>query len=219
MLFFDIETKCFINLDTFADEFEIKAPENYKDPEKIHKYVEEKRKETFARLALDPDYSHIVSFACMERDNSPLPDETCMVSPSCATIQSPDDEPALLETVVEIMGRNHQFCGWNIIDFDFLFIARRCMRYGIRLRLPEMRRYKVDPVYDLMQVMFGWGAQKYKSLKTICKLYRLPTEALEGAGWSGADVAGLTFEQLELYNKLDVARLIVLYDMMKGIYF
>ena len=70
-LFFDLETKANPENLALAPEPQVSAPSNYKDPEKIARYIadaiETKKQELIDRAALDPDYGMIKSVGiCLE---------------------------------------------------------------------------------------------------------------------------------------------------------
>jgi len=107
--------------------------------------------------------------------------------------------------------------GYNILGFDLPYLLRRSMALGVRpARLPNLARYHTEPITDLMMILYNWGADKYKGLKQVARLYGVPNDCPDV---DGAMVKNMTPEQLHAYQVSDVKLLCRLYNMMNGVYF
>lgn len=224
VLVFDIETKALPEAEVFLPD--VSAPANYKDAEKIQAYKEEKRMETLKKAALDPDLGEIVAigYSIIDIDDAGhygFKQDDIQV----LTRSKFDDEFDMIrsfwnvvhETVVE----NHGIvCGYNVLDFDIPFIARRTLALcspGQQLPIMvvlETSRYQKSPVLDLYNVLYNFS--QGKGLKWIAKRYGIKP-LVEGV--SGADVEHLTEEEIVQYCRSDVWLTMVLFDGMNGIYF
>jgi predicted PolB exonuclease-like 3'-5' exonuclease len=204
MLIFDIETRA--NKDALQYIEEPSAPANYKDPDKISAYIENKREEQIERAALDPDYGEIIAIGTMNLMNAKV--ETFL--------GGGDMEPLLLAEFWD-MYQYHggKSCGYNIIGFDFPYILRRSMALNVLPTIrPDLRKYQTYPTLDLMGVLYNWG--QAKSLKWVCERYGIenPLPDLDGS-----KVAEMDSETLRAYVENDVQITYKLYTLMKGIYF
>jgi hypothetical protein len=231
-LFFDIETAA--NPTALALMPEPKAPGNLKDPVKIEAAVAEKKADQTAMAALDPDYARVRSIGWAVGDAEPViliaqvPPPLPFSPDPTAPAPEPIDPVALANAaearVIMLFWERYALsngvaCGFNILNFDLPFLMRRSMALGIslpRASRPDLRRFVTDPITDLMQIMYGWGAQPYKGLKTVAALYGLPVTA---PGVDGSQVANLTDEQLTEYQRSDVLVTRALHARMNGIYF
>lgn len=199
ILFFDIETTG----DPDAIEFvEVKAPANYKDPDKIAAYISEAKLDAYDKMALDPDYGKVLCIAYKEGD-----DQTEVLF---------DDEKKMLNTFWQLYGEHMQrVCGYNIIGFDLPFLLRRSFALGITIpAMPPMAKYRVEPTIDLMGILYNW--QNYKSLKFVCKRYGIKNPLPE---LNGSMVNDMDNDTLLKYAKNDVDMTYALYNKMSGIYF
>jgi 3'-5' exonuclease len=206
-LFFDIETRA--NPEALLLLQEPKAPGNLKDPEKIRIAIEEKKKDLIDMAALDPDYGRIVSIGYTTDIDQPI-----------ITLLEGSDlvEEDLIYTFWNVLAECTGFCvGYNIIGFDLPFLLRRSMALEINIPfLPNILRYRTEPVTDLMMILYGWGSEKYKSLKQVVKLYGIKNDYPD---MEGSQVKDMTPEELKVYQENDVKLIVELYKRMNGIYF
>jgi uncharacterized protein YprB with RNaseH-like and TPR domain len=212
VMFFDIETEPSREmLESFMPEFS--APSNYKDPEKIQRYITEK-KEGFAETApLDLDFARIKAIGIATGNDVPaghVADETESWS-----------EEGLLNWFWQCARDVQVFAGYNIVGFDIPIIMRRSFALGIRPTRPLFGLKPWDKLtLDLMRAFYhdGYGpGVKYRGLKWICQAYEIETE------WDVDEVDGsmvqqLTSEELRAYVVSDVAKTRALAVKMYGHY-
>ncbi|MDI6770124.1 MAG: hypothetical protein QMD04_10685 [Anaerolineales bacterium] len=224
-LFFDLETT--VNPENIVHMPEPEAPANLKDPEKIAAAIEAKRLEQIERAALDPDYGKILSlgFTCITGDAYaitvivnrdvyfPNPDHQWLAVPEYAATEG---------ELLEIFWREFAACGgccigYNILGFDLPYILRRSFALGVKPPfVPNLAKFRTEPITDLMMILYNWGSDRYKSLKLVARLYDLPVEA---EGVDGSMVASLSVDELIQYTTSDVNLVVALYERMNGIYF
>ncbi len=206
ILFFDIETTAHPQAQDFI---QVKPPANYKDPEKIAAYVAEKAAEQLAMAALDPDLGAVRAIAW----RIGLDGETVVRStaPDYSETDLLDDFWSVLSGY-KVMGR---CCGYNILAFDLPFLLHRSMDLGVRVAaIPNLARYRTDPIVDLYAVLYNWGPGK--GLKWVAKRFGLhnPLPELEGS-----QVAGMDEATLRAYVANDICLTVQLYRRMCGVYF
>ena len=209
MLFFDIETKTNPLNIQFIDP--PSAPGNYKDPEKIQKYQDEKMAELIAKGALDSDIGYIVAIGYQEDDQ---------------LVQSVTINEMTEKEMVNIFWNKYRehggfCCGYNIIGFDLPYLMKRAFELRVQIvnnstftKPPYLGRYQTEPVRDLMGILYNWNS--FKSLKWVAKRYGLnnPLPELEGS-----QVENMDNETLKAYVSNDVHLVKQLSDLMSGVYF
>lgn len=229
-LIFDIETGA--NPENLALMPDPEPPANLKDPEKIAAAVEAKRIEQLEKAALDPDYGKILSIGFsvttaeanainvfVNRDvyfpnpENPPEDHQWLAAPEYAVTEG---------ELLEIFWNEFAACagccvGYNILGFDLPYLLRRSMALGVKPPFaPNLAKFRTEPVTDLMMILYNWGADRYKSLKQVAKLYRLPVSL---PGVDGSMVSGLPVEDLVKYQTSDIELTAALYQRMNGVYF
>lgn len=223
-IFLDIETQA--NPENLALMPEPKAPGNLKDPEKIRAAIEEKRAEQIANAALDPDYGRILSIG-MYNENLANPLVVYINAEVYPEVKDVEDEHGWLIPLPEAGMLNcfwsefaacRGYCvGYNVLNFDLPYLLRRSMALGVKpLWLPNLRRYQDEPVTDLMQILYGWGGDRYKGLKAVARLYHIPVDCPDT---DVSQVAQMSAEQLRAYQLSDVTLTRRLYERMNGVYF
>jgi DNA polymerase elongation subunit (family B) len=212
-LFFDIETT--LNPGVIDLMPEPAAPANLKDPEKIAAAIEEKKREMIEKAALDADYGRILSigYSTGEWVQVMLNDD---VYPDA--VANTYSEKEMLETFWRLFKECGGACvGYNILGFDLPYLMRRSMALGVKLPfIPNLAKYRTEPITDLMMIIYNWGSDKYKSLKQVAKLYGIENAAPDV---DGSMVAGLDADQLIAYQISDVKMVMALYEKMNGVYF
>lgn len=212
VLYFDIETQA--NPENLLLMPEPKAPGNLKDPEKIAAAIAEKKAEQIETAALDPDYGKVLSIGYAIRTAEPIVVNMVGAAVGEYTLSEVD--------VIEDFWAAFYLCqgrcvGYNILGFDLPYLLRRSMALGIRVPLmPVLARYRVEPVTDLMMILYNWGAEKYKGLKQVARLYGIPNDCPDV---DGSKVKDLTPDQLRAYQESDVRLTIGLFNCMNGVYF
>jgi 3'-5' exonuclease len=77
-------------------------------------------------------------------------------------------EAGILRSFWERVLPTDVFLGWNLLNFDLLWLRQRSVILGIRpSRRIDLKRFYTTEVIDLMQLWSNWGAQKYVSLDQI----------------------------------------------------
>ena len=214
-LFFDIETRALPEACALMPE--PKAPANFKDPDKIAAAVAEKKAEQIASAALDADYGQIVSIGYainFPEDHIVDPPVTVLLNTGQPGKTESDLIVAFWKRFAECDGR---CVGYNILNFDLPYLLRRSFALGVRpLVFLNMARYRTEPVTDLMAILYNWGNDRYKGLKTVARLYGLPNDCPDV---DGSQVETLSVDDLIKYQASDVRLVMRLYARMNGIYF
>lgn len=206
-MFFDIETKALPNaLDIMP---EPKAPANLKDPAKIAAHIAEKKAEQIANAALDPDLASVEAISWFVHGFDPT-----------VNILGDSDLPNecnLIRRFWEMFNHCQGYCvGYNILGFDLPFLLRRSFALGIKPGrwMPNLAKFRVEPVTDLYAILYGWGPGK--GLKWISRRYGLKNLVPD---LDGSQVATMDRETLRRYSMSDLDLVRQLYDKMNGIYF
>lgn len=226
-MFFDIETQA--NPENLELAPEPKAAANLKDPEKIAADIAAKKQALIDMAALDPDYGKVLSIGYATDVDGPI--MTYAVG-QCVNIEYYTDphnavlikeilltEQDLLSHFWNVFTDCRGHCvGYNILGFDLPYLLRRSMALGVKVPfVPSLARYRTDPVTDLMAILYNWGADKYKGLKQVAKLYGIPNNCPD---MDGSQISADTPAQiLHTYQASDVQLVIDLYQKMNGIYF
>jgi len=137
-----------------------------------------------------------------------------------------DDERDVLERFVDLLDRHYNtednwLCGHNGKEFDFPWIARRCVVHGIRLpKLLDIAGLKPWEVGHLDTMnLWSFGDRKaYTSLALLTHILGIPTPKDD---ISGADVARVYYEDRDLeriatYCKKDVVATAQLFLRLTG---
>jgi DNA polymerase elongation subunit (family B) len=225
-LFFDIETEA--NPENLALMPEPKAPGNLKDPEKIRIAIEEKQRELIEGAALDPDYGRVLSIGYATAPDGPVTAHA-VGEVYCARqevneagevviIEQAYDEKDLLVGFWRVFEECAGLCvGFNILGFDLPYLLRRSMALGVKVNLtPNMAKYRTDPTTDLMMILYNWEYGKWKGLKQVAKLYKIPNECPD---LDGSQIAKMDLPTLAAYQASDVKLVLGLYNLMNGVYF
>ena len=139
----------------------VEAPGQYKVAESIAKWKAENAeavgRANWSRTALDPMSGGIYVIGYAFEDEQP---QTLYRQPQ-------EPEAPFIEAALSAIGlttdkngnyRPLRLIGWNIINFDIPFLAKRCAILGInpKLRLPTGVRYNNERVLDLMTAWSGF---------------------------------------------------------------
>ena len=207
MILFDIETRG--NQEALQFLPEVQAPGNYKDPEKIEEYIARKREEQINNAALDPDLGKIVAIGWMDV-------KVKEVKPISYVPSHFEGEEGLIKAFWKLLKEHNGYCvGYNLLNFDLPYLVRRSFALDIKLPIyPILARYRTQPVLDLMQVLYNWGAPK--SLKWVAERYGfiVPMPDVDGSM-----VADMDEDTLRKYVESDIVVTYQLYKKMEGIYF
>ena len=234
-IFIDIETSANPEACAFMPEPIIEAPGNYKDPEKIAAYIVEKTEAAKAsaldKAALDADYGQILSIGFGRFDGQDREITIVYVVGEIWKTEELENEDGtiylheeyLTETsLLEYFWKNFQkvngnCIGYNILGFDLPYILRRSMALGVKVPvIPNLAKFRTEPVTDLMAILYNWGSDRYKGLKQVCKIYGIPNSCPD---FDGSMVKNMTSNQLREYQESDIKLTMALYQRMNGIYF
>lgn len=224
-LYFDIETVQHSRISEFV-EYEmpdldrISAPSNYKDPEKIEAYIAGARRSVLleakadyqsalAKAPLNPDLCQIAAIGWAFGDGP-------IQSIGVGEISERDALVSFLRAFSEAGGAS---AGYNILQFDWPVILRRCFDLGLTLpdrAKPNLARYRTYPTLDLMMVLANWNFQNVKPLKWVIKRYGIPNDLPDV---DGSQVKDMQPHELRAYVENDVAITRALAERMRGIYF
>ena len=152
----DIETM----LNPLSFEFlpKVEASKTLKDPEKIKADIEKKEIEQIQKMSLSPLYGQIACIGLLNAD-----DKVCAIGNEADIISDFRD-------FVEINTTNHYF-SWNGNGFDWDFIIKRGLAYGI-YKLSDLKRYtqRGNPYHTDLMVEFC-GYNKFAKLGDISQIY------------------------------------------------
>lgn len=198
----------------YTDQMPVKAPSNYKDPEKIEAYKEAERKKLSTKHGLNWWTGKIISVAVIDVISG---EEHLMYG---------HDEENILVTLGEYL-RGNKLVGKTSKNFDFPFLLARYMANGIKVPTSLKNRNNMYDVDDLFGLSMSSG-QRGK-LDAYAHGLNLPSKPLEGsmvqsmydtillAEMEGDTVAAnATWKELTDYNLHDtriVASMVKLYGV------
>jgi predicted PolB exonuclease-like 3'-5' exonuclease len=175
LIAFDIETVVSDEGKKLVADCDVKAPANYKDPEKISAYVDEKKKELLDKAALYWWTGKIICISAVDVDTG---DKFCLCD---------NDERDLLCSFFTFLGDKptHRLIGKNSDEFDLPWLRARAMRHDIGLT----NHLRLFQTFSDVQKIFGWGRQasQVTSLDNMGKALCLATQK----GGHGSEVAKL----------------------------
>lgn len=138
-----------------------------------------------------------------------------------------DDERALLMEFVTLLNERfhtaeHKLCGHNGKEFDFPYIARRCVIHGIplplQLDIAGKKPWEV-PHEDTLELWKFGDRKHYTSLELLTHVLGIPSPK---GDIKGSDVARVYYEEKDLeriaaYCKKDVVATVQVYLRMHGL--
>ncbi len=196
---FDIETAPIQGARDYIDA--PPAPANYKDPDKIAAYIEERHQELVDKAALDPDLTRIVCVAFMTDDDR---------SPSSCIAKDEDGERELLRAFWRTVGTGPDMAtliGFGILTYDLRVLVRRSLYLGISPSSVLIEKYKHPGVVDLMDELSFHGAERYHSLNFYIRRFGLGPFDDDITGASvGTCIAVGDWETVEKHCRLDVRK-------------
>lgn len=201
---FDIETAPIAGAREFIEA--PTAPANYKDPDKIAAYVEEKYEETVQRAALDPDLARIVciSWWTDASDDPGAPGPLYLIAKDEAA------ETNILRTFWGAVGNGPDqatLIGFGILSFDLRVLLRRSLYLGVAPSAVQVDKYRHPGVIDLMDELSFHGAEKYRSLSFYVKRFGLGPFEDDITGASvGLRIAVGDWDSVARHCRIDVAK-------------
>lgn len=190
---------------------------NLKDEAKIAEKIANAKKAQVERMALDPFYARICSYAVAS-------DESLGVYHVVGDTSEAEEIVLVKELLKELtVSDMYQttFCTYNGYNFDLPFIFKRAMLLNVELPLgfstlkTFARRYDSVPHCDVMQELVGWQTGKYISLENVSR-------AILGRGKVDCDVTKFV-EMIEngeqnkigIYNLEDSELTLAIYKKIK----
>jgi len=165
-VYLDIETYGGKHKPTLDD---ISAPSNYKDPEKIKAYKEDKLQEAWAKQALDPLKGEIICIGCA------VDDEPSM------SITGDTERDIVIALDMWLQDKPYiKLIGYNVLGFDFPWLYLRSLKYNLPLLKSYLPTKKSDTSYtDLMQEVSStlYGKDSYMSLSNVCKFFGIEAKS------------------------------------------
>ena len=179
------------------------APANYKDPEKIQVYIDEKTEELILRAALDPDLARIVCL-CAQAGNEQL----------AVTAKNEDEERVLLTAFWQLVGAGPDqapLVGFGILGYDLRVLLRRSLYLGVSAPPIMIDRFKHPGVVDLIDELSFHGAEKFHSLDFYVKRFNLGPfpDDIKGSSVPALIAVGAWPEVLR-HCEIDVAKIVAL---------
>ena len=173
-LFLDIET--IPGPESGKDSIVVKAPANYKDPDKIKAYQEANKESAYLKQSFDGGYGQICSFSFAV-------DDGLIGNASLGGDRS--NEKTMLSYAFEAISGDLSFagdpvpflCGHYISGFDLKFIMHRCIIHGIKI--PNWLKPNAKP-WDgrIRDTMHLWaGSRDTIGLDELCQIL-----GIEGKG-------------------------------------
>jgi len=187
----------------------VKAPSNYKDPEKIAAYIEKNAEDAWRKLALKPRSNLVVTAACAVRTRV----STSVVS--SMTLEELAEEIAVLDWRKDRLVAHN--AGWDVwtLWHNFVRAGHKVAAHnlGAALRAKPWDR----PIIDTCGAMKVDGDRFGPSLGAACAFFGIPTpkDDIDGSQvyetWSSGPDGE---ERVKAYCRKDVGALIALYDAL-----
>lgn len=174
LLMVDIETAPIAGVETFLGA--IQAPANYRDPEKIAKYIEEAAVKERDKAALDPDLCRIVALAFQVEGETEV---------KGGVAKDEAEETRLLTRFWDVVRKTNgiggvSLCGFNIAGFDVPVLARRSLYLkvaGVKFRFGRYA-YQRPQIIDLMDPL---TMDRHEAFKMRSKDWWVKRMGLAGA--------------------------------------
>jgi predicted PolB exonuclease-like 3'-5' exonuclease len=201
----------YLDIETYGGQQEpslddISAPSNYKDPEKILKYKEERLQEAWAKQALNPLKGEIICIGYAIDDESPVD-----------LIGSEEDITDKFDFLLNELAYV-KLIGYNVLGFDFPWLYLRAVKYNLPILKNHLPTKKSDTSYlDLMQQVSStlYGKDSYMSMRDVCGFFGISVKenGLDGSMVHQAYLDGRIKEIAE-YCKQDVEAARTLYKRL-----
>lgn len=191
-IFFDLETipTQDIDLQDYISE-SVKAPGNYKDPDKIAAYLTEARTEAVEKSSFDGALNHII---CIGYAFDDQPAQTLHIEDAA-------NEAKIIKEFYDILLANcrgflpgNTFIGHNIIGFDLRVLKHRSIILGVKppMNFPfDAKPWDKSPYDTMMQ----WDGKNSAKLEKIARALKIPGKTADGSQvyqmWRDKDFARL----------------------------
>jgi hypothetical protein len=198
---FDIETTSIGDCEAYIDV--PNPPANYKDPEKIRVYVDERYQELIRSAALDPDLARVVCLSMMSGGV-----QQTMVA------RDVDEEQALLHAfwlAVAAGPEQATLVGFGILGYDLRVLLRRSLYLGVRTPPLAIDKYRHPGVIDLMDELSFHGGERYHSLDFYVKRFGLGPfpDDIKGSTVPALVAVG-AWPEIQQHCEIDVQKIVAL---------
>lgn len=181
---FDVET---FRIDNAADYLSpVSAPSNYKDPDKIQAYCQEKHVQQLEKAALHPDLCRVVAIGAL--------DEAMIAAGKAPLVNVCRDEKEEVNALIDFwkLFGAQVLVGYHCIDFDLPVLLRRSLYLGVDAPHFDLNKYRPSSnVVDLLQLLSFHGKFDYWTLTAYCRRFGL---AVDDDDVTGSDIARLVEE-------------------------
>ena len=200
----------------------VEAPGQYKKPESIAEWKAQNAdsigREQWARSALDPMAGgiYVIGYnidggqggAFTRNPHEPEGPFLQAALSALATMISKEGQP-----------RSPRWVGFNHINFDLPYLAKRCAILGVNpaLKIPTGSRYNNERVLDIMQAWCGY--KEYISQKALAKAMGLPQDPSDIDGkdlWSAVEKGGVKVAEEKC--RKDIETLMNIYSRMAPVF-
>lgn len=187
---------------------QVTPPANYKDPDKIAAYVEEKAQAIVGKTSFDGLAGHAVCIGFKMIGARQV---------QCLSAKTLDEEAEMIDRFFRLLGITYptRFIGHNVGGFDIPFLTMRALVLGVKLPPVHVWPRSVKPwddkrVFDTMTVLPG---RDMVSLDRLCRALGIPGKGditgadvyplwLEGAHGAIADYCGDDVRRVEaVFNR------------------
>lgn len=184
-IYLDIATAPLENAADFLDPDEVRAPANYKDPEKIAAYQAEKIAERMSRCALDLDLARIIGVGWAVEHETQIHTKLAY---------DMDEERGLLSVLaneISDFDPPNVLVSYNGLSFDWPMLMRRAKYLGLGFPYINTDRYRSRHV-DLLHLLSGGDPTRRRPLGFYARRLNLGlTKALTGAEEAQVPSTGL----------------------------
>jgi 3'-5' exonuclease len=174
----DIETVGCPEAAAFLDP--VKAPANYKDPDKIAAYCTDALTKQVEKASLEPDLCEVVAVGFRHPEYARA---------SAVYTRLDGTESDLLALVWEAVD-GRAVVGFNVLGFDLPVLVRRSQLLNVPHPTVNLDRYRT-PHVDLLERLSFNGKLTYRSLAFYCRRFGIPCEDVT----TGAEIASLVAAQ------------------------
>lgn len=220
-LFIDLETHPDLTpgaLQRYIDTVE--PPGQYKKPESIAEWKAENAAAigaiNWSRTALDPMVGGIYIIGYAFDNHDPIALSRKPEEPEAPFIE------AALSAIAEqsriANSHRQRWIGWNIIDFDVPYLAKRCAILGIspKLIIPTGMRYNNESVLDLMTAWSGF--KNFNKQRDVAKAMSIELQDETDGKDLWQSVLSNGIESAEKKCKSDIDALRQIYNRMKPVF-
>ena len=193
---FDIETCPMPSCGDYLTD-PIEAPANYKDPDKIAKYIEERRQKQIADAGLDLDLCEVVAVGIA------LP-VGIVYAQTRASNSEEDMLRGLWSFVKNAQAQAGVLVGFNCLGFDLPVLLRRSLYLGIPTPQIAIDKYRHEGVIDVAHELTFGGRMTWRSLAFYCTRFGIPYDDSVDGSQIAQLVASGQWDAIEGHVRSDV---------------